>query len=134
MESPPAEDATSPPLNDRPEHPYIDTSNYDSDDLSLPEESDHDASGIDDEYDVNRVGDEDWENAERGPHLFFLCGSTLSDIGGDRLYKTVQSATAACCRSSRKCARNFLSHQPIFLCCRTSSSQPSTEYDFHTAA
>lgn len=46
-------------------HPYIDTANYDSDDLPLPEESDYEDE-VDEEYDENRVEDEDWEVVEGG--------------------------------------------------------------------
>jgi RIO kinase 1 len=53
----------------RGEHPYIDTSSYDSDDLPLPEDSDDGEDSLDDEYDTNRVEDEDWEIAERGAHF-----------------------------------------------------------------
>ncbi|KAF9463057.1 RIO1 family-domain-containing protein [Collybia nuda] len=44
-------------------HPYIDTSTYDSDGLSLTDESECEDE-IDEEYDENRVEDEDWEVAE----------------------------------------------------------------------
>jgi RIO kinase 1 len=52
----------------RGEHPLIDTSSYDSDDLLLPEDSDYEDPS-DGEYDANRVEDEDWEIAERGTQL-----------------------------------------------------------------
>ncbi|RDB17987.1 Serine/threonine-protein kinase rio1 [Hypsizygus marmoreus] len=44
--------------------PYIDTSTCDSDEVPWPE-SDYDNDDIDEEYDENRVEDEDWEIAER---------------------------------------------------------------------
>ena len=50
----------------RADHSYIDTSGYDSDDFPLPEDSDDGEDSLDDEYDANRVEDEDWEIAERG--------------------------------------------------------------------
>lgn len=52
-------------FDSRAGHPYIDTSSYDSDDLPLPEDSEYD-DDIDEEYDENRVEDEDWEVAEGG--------------------------------------------------------------------
>ncbi|KAF8073712.1 RIO1-domain-containing protein [Lyophyllum atratum] len=61
-----AEESTSTPVLDpRLEHSYIDTTSYDSDELPLPEVSDYDEDDIDEEYDDNRVEDEDWEIAER---------------------------------------------------------------------
>lgn len=61
-----APDSAATPHDDfRGEHPYIDTSSYDSDDLPLPEDSDDGEDSLDDEYDTNRVEDEDWEIAER---------------------------------------------------------------------
>lgn len=66
-----APDSAATPHDDfRGEHPYIDTSSYDSDDLPLPEDSDDGEDSLDDEYDTNRVEDEDWEIAERGAHYF----------------------------------------------------------------
>lgn len=52
-------------VDPRAGHPYIDTAGYDSDDLPLPEESDYEDE-IDEEYDENRVEDEDWEVVEGG--------------------------------------------------------------------
>ncbi|KAG6897642.1 hypothetical protein C0992_012621 [Termitomyces sp. T32_za158] len=49
----------------RAHYTFIDTVGYDSEDLEWPEDSDPDEDEID-EYDNNRVEDEDWEIAERG--------------------------------------------------------------------
>ncbi|KAG6830710.1 hypothetical protein H0H87_007297 [Tephrocybe sp. NHM501043] len=49
----------------RAQHTFIDTANYDSDELEWPEESDYDSDVINEKYDDNRVEDEDWEIAER---------------------------------------------------------------------
>ncbi|KAG5648409.1 hypothetical protein DXG03_004983 [Asterophora parasitica] len=59
------ETTTAQHIDPRAEHSYIDTTNYDSDDFALPEESDYDEDEIDEEYNDNRVEDEDWEVAER---------------------------------------------------------------------
>ncbi|KAG6890624.1 hypothetical protein C0995_006600 [Termitomyces sp. Mi166 len=49
----------------RAHHSFIDTADYDSEDLEWPEDSDSDEEEIDEEYDNDRVEDEDWEVAER---------------------------------------------------------------------
>lgn len=52
---------------DRGDHAYIDTHDFEEGGLDLEEEDeDEDEDYSDDEYDDNRVEDEDWENAERG--------------------------------------------------------------------
>lgn len=61
-------------VDSRSDHTFIDTSGYDSEDLPLPEESDYE-DDLDEEYDENRVEDEDWEVAEGGmpfgsPYLY----------------------------------------------------------------
>ena len=63
------DDSQIPQPGGRGEHPYIDTSSYDSDDIPLPEDPDDGEDSLDDEYDDNRVDDEDWEVAERGMHF-----------------------------------------------------------------
>jgi len=47
---------------------YIDTYEPANDEIGLdsPQSSEEDEDDIDEEYDDNRVEDEDWENAERG--------------------------------------------------------------------
>ncbi|KAG6854643.1 hypothetical protein C0991_003291 [Blastosporella zonata] len=59
------DDTTTQYTNPRAQHSFIDTANYDSDELEWPEESDYDEDEIDEEYEDNRVEDEDWEIAER---------------------------------------------------------------------
>jgi RIO kinase 1 len=61
-----APDTAAPLADFRGEHPYIDISEYDTDDFPLPGDSDDGESSLDEEYDANRVEDEDWEIAERG--------------------------------------------------------------------
>ncbi|KAG6831920.1 hypothetical protein H0H92_006521 [Tricholoma furcatifolium] len=60
-----AEDENTNTQDLRAQHSFIDTTNYDTDELQLPEDSDYDEDEIDEEYDDNRVEDEDWEIAER---------------------------------------------------------------------
>jgi hypothetical protein len=74
----------------RADHSYIDTVDYNSDDLELPDDSDYDSDELIEEYE-DRVEDEDWENAERGDLNF----KSFNSIGLLTTFQTLQSSITA---------------------------------------
>ena len=125
------EDVTTTPIQpgsptQRPPARYIDEEHLLE--WSDPEDSDEDELEEvfrEDDYEDNRVEDEDWEIAERGEFRFGVEVYQYASDRAIRFHKTVQPTTTTCCCQDRKCSQFYANeHQNA----RDSTSSKPSRY------